>query len=71
MTKEASSAAKSKGHEIQVHAYSADVHDASAIKNAVSIAAKDLGIQTGSGQLFDILISTFHPIKRSRPTETT
>ena len=65
MTKDASSAAKSKGHDIQVHAYSADVH------NAVSIAAKDLGIQTGSGQAFDIFISTFHPIKRSRPTETT
>lgn len=71
MRKEASSAAESKRLDVQIHAYSADVRNASAIKNAVSIAAKDLGIQTGSGQLFDILISTFHPIKRSRPTDDT
>ncbi|KAK4580134.1 hypothetical protein LTR86_000337 [Recurvomyces mirabilis] len=57
VAKEASSIAKSKGHEITTSVQTADVRDASSIQRAFSAAAKDLSIDISGGGSFDILIN--------------
>ena len=43
--------------ELKIHVYIADVRDPSAVKEAVSTAARDLGIDVAAGNAFDILVN--------------